>query len=137
MKSSVVVDTGVLVSAFAFWGVPEQAVIKSFREYNIIVSPELLREYRDVPLTLKLKRKIDDDQLRLLLSGIAAFVSKARIAYPREKLFICRDIKDNMLLECCKEGHARFLITGDEDLLGISEIPFPLSILSPAQFVKI
>ena len=44
-----VVDTGVLVSAFAFGGIPEKALRKVFVEAEIYVSPPLLEEYREVP----------------------------------------------------------------------------------------
>ena len=42
------------------------------------------------------------------------------------KLRICRDSEDDMLLECCVEADADFLITGDNDLLAL---PIPLSSL--------
>ena len=47
------IDTGVLVSAFAFGGIPERAVKKAFADAELFVSPDLLREYRDVPLALE------------------------------------------------------------------------------------
>jgi uncharacterized protein len=43
-KNSIVVDTGVLVSAFAFGGVPENAVKKAFIKYRVFVSPQILTE---------------------------------------------------------------------------------------------
>jgi predicted nucleic acid-binding protein len=30
---------------------------------------------------------------------------------------VCRDVKDNFLLDLCAAGKADYLITGDEDLL--------------------
>ncbi len=41
-----------------------------------------------------------------------------------------------MLLECCLAAKADFLITGDKDLLEISDLPFRLKILSPREFVE-
>lgn len=52
-----------LVSAFAFGGIPEKAIRKAFLEAEIFVSPSLLKEYRDVPLVLKAEGKIDHLQL--------------------------------------------------------------------------
>jgi len=43
----------VLVSAFAFGGIPEKAIKKAFAETDIYVSPSILKEYREVPLVLE------------------------------------------------------------------------------------
>jgi len=131
----VVIDTGVLVSAFVFGGVPAKAVKKAFAEADIFVSPELLQEYRDVPGELYEKEKIDDQQFQALIAGIATIVSDAAVAIPRKKLLLCRDPEDNMVLECCLATHADILITGDKDLLDIGAIPFPLLILTAGQYV--
>ena len=56
-KNRIVIDTSVLISAFAFGGVPMKALIKAFKEALIFVSPPLLNEYRYVPLELLKKTK--------------------------------------------------------------------------------
>ena len=125
-----------LVSAFAFGGVPEKAVRKAFKEADIYVSPSLLEEYRDIPLELEAEEKINHLQLKTLISGIAAFVANSRIVFPSAKLSICRDAEDNILLECCLAVKAKILITGDKDLLGIEDLPFDLEILTPQKFLE-
>lgn len=134
-KDRIVVDTGVLISAFAYGGIPAKAVQRAFKESKIFISPDILEEYRNVPLLLEKRKKITHQQLKSLLQGIAIFVSKAELLYPQEKLKLCRDEKDNMILECCLKANADILITGDKDLLVIEELPFLLSILTPADFV--
>jgi len=134
-RNNVVIDTGVLVSAFAFGGIPLRALQKSFKESTIFVSPQLLHEYREVPLVLYAEGKINDEQLRSLISGIAAFVSKAKVVDPVKKINICRDKEDNILIECCVAAHAEILITGDKDLLSIDILPFKLKIVTPRQFI--
>lgn len=52
-KDRIVIDTGVLISAYVFGGVPEKAIKRAFNEAEIWVSPQLLKEYRDTPLELK------------------------------------------------------------------------------------
>jgi uncharacterized protein len=131
-----VVDTGVLVSAFAFGGIPEKAVRKAFAEAEIYVSPRLLEEYRKVPLALELRGKIDHDQLKSLLSGIASFVVAAKIVNPRSSITICRDPGDNMLLECSLAAKAEVLITSDKDLLSLENLPLDLTILTPREFLE-
>jgi len=106
----------VLVSAFAFGGVPAKAVKKAFSEAEAYVSPDLLKEYRETPLGLRAEGKIDHFQLKILISGIATFVANAKIVYPSIKLSICRDVEDNMLLECCLAAKAKMLVSGDKDI---------------------
>ncbi len=129
-------DTGVLVSAFAFGGIPERAVKKAFAEAELFVSPDLLREYRDVPLAIKDEGKLTHGQFEALISGLAAFVTRAILVNPQRKLSICRDKEDNMLLECCLEARARFLVSGDKDLLELRDLPSDLRILTPRQFLE-
>jgi putative PIN family toxin of toxin-antitoxin system len=129
-------DTGVLVSAFAFGGIPEKAVKKAFAEAELFVSPDLLMEYRAVPLALEGEGKLTHGQLKALISGLAAFVTRAILVNPQKKLSICRDAEDNMLLECCLEAKARFLVSGDKDLLDLRNLPFGLRVLTPRQFFE-
>lgn len=124
------------MSAFAFGGVPKAAVVKAFSENELCVSPRLLQEYRDVPSLLLSHRKLVPDQFIALIAGIAAVVSVARVVYPRERIKVCRDPKDDMVLECCLAAGAEYLVTGDRDLLSIRNLPFSLKILSPKGFLS-
>jgi len=133
-RSRVVVDTGVLVSAFVFGGTPAKAVRKAFNYADIFASPALLSAYRSVPIELEAKRKISHVQFKTLISSIAAFVANAVIVQPMKKVIICRDPKDDMLLECCIAARARLLISGDKDLLALKEAPFDLKIITPREF---
>ena len=125
-----------LVSAFVFGGIPEKAVKKAFSEAEIFVSPSLLKEYRNVPLVLNALGKINHVQLKVLVSGMASFVSKADVVYPQTRLAICRDVGDNMVLECCLAASAEFLITGDKDLLTMEHLPFEVRILTPRRYAE-
>ena len=129
-KHNVVIDTGVLISAFAFGGAPERAVLKAFSEANIFISHPLLKEYRATPLALHKSGKISHEQYQSLISGIAAFVSRAVLVVTRKHFHLCRDTKDDMVLDCCHAANADSLVTGDKDLLSIAELPFPLRILT-------
>lgn len=130
-----------LVSAFVFGGTPERAIKKAFTENEIWVSPQLLKEYRDIPFELEREGKITNVQLRSLLSGTASFVVNAKVVIPRKKLSLCRDKADNMILECCLAADADFLITGDKDLLEIEKTKLKtklsrLKIVSPRAFLR-
>jgi hypothetical protein len=86
-------------------------VKKAFAEADLYISPELLKEYRDVPLALDAEGKLDSTQLKALIAGLATFVTKAIMVRPRKRLFLCRDIEDNMMIECCFEANADILVT--------------------------
>ena len=94
-------------------------VIHLLDKVEIWVSPEILNEYREVPIELKAEDKINHEQLKILIAGIASFVLEAKIAYPKKTISVCRDIEDNMILECCLTAKVDFLVTGDKDLLEI------------------
>lgn len=129
-----------LISAFVFGGTTKSALKKAFTEGEIWISPSLLEEYRDTPFELKAAGKITAEQMKALISGIVAFVAKAKVVAPGKKLSLCRDEEDNMVLECCLSAKADYVITGDKDLLEIEksvlETMIPkLSILSPRSFL--
>jgi len=126
---------------FSFGGIPELAVKKAFTEAEIWVSPQLLKEYRDIPTQLASDKKINHIQLRTLLSGIASFVVNTRVIIPQKRLYLCRDAEDNMILECCLAADVDLLITGDKDLLELNEAILKtylpkLKIVSPTTFLQ-
>lgn len=131
-----------MLSAFAFGETPAEAIRLVIDRAQPWVSPELLQEYRQTPQELLARGKITRAQFQALLSGIASFVASARLVRPRKRLAICRDPEDNMVLECCRAARARFLITGDRDLLELDQQALKeaslerLQILSPRAFVE-
>jgi len=73
--------------------------------------------------------------MQALIAGIAAVVAHAKIVHPTERLSLCRDREDDMILECCHAAKATLLITGDKDLLEIADLPFDLRLMTPQEFV--
>jgi putative PIN family toxin of toxin-antitoxin system len=74
--------------------------------------------------------------MKALIAGMAALVARATYIRPTKELSICRDPADNILLECSLAASANILITGDKDLLAISDLPFELRIVTPREFLK-
>ena len=74
--------------------------------------------------------------MKILIARIAAFVTNANIVQPSEKVSVCRDPKDDMLLECGVTAKAEILITSDKDLLAIKDLSFNLEIVTPEEFLK-
>ena len=118
-RPPVVVDTGVVVSAFAFGGVPARALSSALSTSQVCVSEELLAEYAAVPDALRAGRKVNAEQWQALVAGMAAFVAEACLVKPTRPIRVCRDPKDDMVLACCRAAGASFLIAGDRDLLDL------------------
>jgi putative PIN family toxin of toxin-antitoxin system len=74
--------------------------------------------------------------MQALIAGIAAVVSHAKIVYPIKQFSLCRDVEDNMILECGYAAKAKILITGDKDLLEMTGLPFNIGLITPQAFVE-
>lgn len=107
------------MSAFAFGGVPARVLRSVLSTSEVCVSENLLAEYGSVPDALRVQHKVNAEQWRSLVAGIAAFLAEARLVQPTRQVRVCRDPKDDMVLECCRAARASFLITGDRDLLSL------------------
>jgi putative PIN family toxin of toxin-antitoxin system len=70
---------------------------------------------------------------RMLLDYFA--IRTAQLAEPKERIEVCRDTKDNYLLEIAVAGKADCIVTGDQDLLVLH--PFHgIEILSYREFER-
>lgn len=103
------------------------------KKIKIVVSHEMLKELADVSNRPKFKNIFSEMRTKTLFAMLDNY---ALVVYPNHKVNICRDGKDNFLLEAALEGKADYLITGDEDLLVLN--PFHnTKIVKPKDFEKI
>lgn len=66
---------------------------------------------------------------------MVSFLKVAEMVEIDEAITICRDPKDNKLLELAVSGNANFLVTGDKDLLVLN--PFRgIEIIVPRDFLE-
>lgn len=86
------------------------------RRFLLVTSPFLLNEVEGVLSQARLRKKY-----RLQEHHIEQTVSLLRIdslqVSGTVRRRVCRDPDDNAILACAVEGAARYLITGDHDLL--------------------
>ena len=129
----VVIDTNIFVSALL--GSKNSChILDAFLDgkFDLVISEELLHELADVTTRPKFSGLIlqkESESLLELLEDDAERVSS------KEKLRICRDPKDNTILECAIAGKVDVVVSGDKDLLALH--PFKgISIFSPFQFLK-
>lgn len=128
----VAVDTNVLISGFIWGGIPRE-IIDKFRfdaSYILVFSPELIHEFRN-----KLLRKFHLEATKID-QWIRELTQYAELVIPEFTTKICRDPKDNMILDTGVSGDAEYIVTGDKDLLILGKFQ-KTTILSPKGFLQI
>jgi|JI9StandDraft_2_1071091.scaffolds.fasta_scaffold755954_1 putative PIN family toxin of toxin-antitoxin system len=122
-----IIDTNAFVSGIIWSGKPAQIVSKWLSgEFELILSAELLAEYVEVIERLSKNPELASHWQDKLIKK-ATFVSVTHT------VDICRDPDDNFILALTLASGADYLITGDKDILTISD--FPIRIVSPATFL--
>ncbi|MGA9624411.1 MAG: putative toxin-antitoxin system toxin component, PIN family [Bryobacteraceae bacterium] len=124
-----VCDSNVYISAIVFGGIPRDVVmLGEHKQIQLLVSPGLISEVERV-----LARKFEWEPRRVRRICQPLWEA-ARLVKPATGVSVCRDPKDDHLLSLAMDGEARYLITGDSDLLVLS--PFrSIQIVTPAQFL--
>lgn len=125
-----VFDNNVLVSAALLGGFPRQAFDKLLENGTVLVSVSVLLELADVLNRPKFEKYVThDERMRFMVS----FLKVAELIEINETITVCRDPKDDKLLELAVSGNADFLVTGDKDLLVLN--PFRgVEIITPREF---
>jgi hypothetical protein len=132
VQRAVVCDTNVLVSAALFpQSVPGQALSYARHVGRLLTTPDLAMELRTVLMRPKFNRYISSD---LRDEFLATYLVDAEFIVVTEHVVVCRDPKDDLVLEAAINGHAICIISGDEDLLVLT--PFrDIPILRPAEYL--
>jgi putative PIN family toxin of toxin-antitoxin system len=124
----VVLDTNVLLAAFATRGLCEAVFVAALASHEIVLSEHILKELRR-HLTGKLKVPARQaDAILALLREQGAVVRPAKV--PADA---CRDRSDLAVLGTAVAAGANYLVTGDRDLLDLGEF-HGIPILSPRAF---
>lgn len=128
-----VIDNNVFISYF--WG--GKTIVSIFDAlyngvFRPIVSDKILAELAGVGGRLKFRKYFS---LASFNDACDMYQEIAVHVTPRRKIFACRDISDNIFLECALEGNAEYLITGDKALLDLDHFE-NTSIVTAASFVK-
>lgn len=129
----VVVDTNVWVSAFLNRkGFPAQIKDAWVRgEFDVAISLQLLREIREVLNRPRIKNKygLTEDEI---VQFIELLMLRSVITRITGQLKLCRDERDNMVLETAVEAGAEYLISRDDDVKGDSELAVQMRALGVA-----
>ena len=99
---------------------------------TLIFSNELIEEFIDVVSRPKFKKYFSKKDIVKILEYFDQFGELIKV---KSNLQICRDKKDNFLLNLSVDSNANYLITGDSDLLIIKNIK-KTKIITIADFMK-
>ena len=129
----VVIDTNVLISGLYFGGVPAR-VLTAWTDGRglLVVSPEILHEYRRVGLELAKGRAPLVAALDALLAIVA--VHAAVIKAPALTAPVSEDPDDDKFLAAAAASGAAVIVSGDKHLLRVSGWR-DVVVLTPRQFV--
>ncbi len=128
----VVVDTNVVISGVFFGGMPSR-VLEAWRdgEFDLVVSPEVLEEYRRV-----------GEELTARFPGVslapflALLVMNAEIVEaPGLSDQVSRDRDDDKFIACALAANCQTIISGDKDLLEVTGYQ-GLKVLAPREFLE-
>ena len=116
--AKVVVDANVIISA-AFGGKPLEAIVRALQDHEVYLSQPIERELQEVISALS--KKLTKEQILFVQEKIQQLLSLSMRISVSTQVVLSRDAKDDHYLSLCKEAKADFLITGDKDLLSISQ----------------
>ena len=127
----IVLDTNIIISAILFGGNPGKVFDMCLVDNNIkgFICPELLAELLS---ELKYKFEVKDNEMEIIKDMLT---SRFEYMLVFKKADICRDKKDNIILDLADCCSADYLITGDRDLLVLKKIKVT-RIITPADFLS-
>jgi len=127
----VFLDTNVLVSAFITRGLCADIFRIILSEHDLILCTYVLTELEDV-----LKRKIDlpDEQISSILQYLRTFEIIADHTPPTK--IELRDKNDIPVISAALNSHSDIIVTGDKDLLEVSE-KYGIKIVDPRTFFQL
>jgi len=133
MLPRIVLDTNLIISAVLIAdSTPRQAFNKVIDNCVPLLSVPVLFEIIDAFQREKFNKYVTETERMKFLIGFLKLTELVEIS---EKINVCRDSRDNKLLELAISGNANMLLTGDEDLLELN--PFrKLEILNPQSFLE-
>ncbi len=127
-------DSNVIVSALLFHdSVPGQAFVRSLNHGTILLSQQLLEELNEVLSREKFNRYVTREEREQFLENL---ILESELLEITESVQVCRDPKDDHILDLAINGKALFVVTGDGDLLELN--PFRgIQIVTPSRFVEL
>jgi len=131
-----VVDTNILIRALIRPQGTVGPVLTHLRDgrYTLLYADPLLDELVAKLALPRIRGKyhLNDEDVETVLAFI---LLRGELVVPQRRITVCRDPKDDIVLEVAVAGQADFIVTGDNDLLVLH--PFEgIPIVGSAEFLK-
>ncbi|WP_026776968.1 putative toxin-antitoxin system toxin component, PIN family [Polaribacter sp. Hel_I_88] len=134
MKSKkIILDTNLWISFLISKKFSQLGTLIDDKKIILIFSNELLEEFVDVVSRPKFKKYFSKKDIEKILEYFDKFGELVKV---KSDIKICRDEKDNFLLNLSVDSIADFLITGDNDLLILKTIQ-NTKILTFTEFINL
>lgn len=110
----IVLDTNTIISASVFGGMVEEII-------DLIVDNKL-KLFISSDLTKEVFKKLNEFQAsKAIIKKVITVMGKGLVVVPKIEVTVCRDPKDNFVLELVETARADYLITRDKDLLDLKD----------------
>lgn len=111
------------------------AIDQLFEDEQLVLlfSDRLISEFTEVALRPKFRKYFQSTDIEDILLSFDAFGEMIEVT---SNVTICRDPKDNFLLNLAIDGHADYLITGDADLLELEQVEH-VKVISYKDFIDL
>ena len=129
---SIIIDTNIFISAL-LKSKNCIVILEALKQdkFKLIISEKLIEEILIVANEPKFEfSKYEIKELEELIR------EKAEVVETPEKISLCRDPKDNIVLECASAGKLDFIVTGNKDLLSLKKFK-NIPIITPFKFVRL
>lgn len=113
----IVIDTNVLISGVFFGGFPRK-ILSSIVSDKITAcaTAEIINEYEEI-----VQEMVERKQGHINKAILTPLIKAMEIIESVSQIDICRDPDDNKFLECARDSHALYIVSGDKDLLVIEK----------------
>jgi len=120
MKSKrIILDTNLWISFLISKNLTEIDNLVQTKDTTLIFSNESLEEFIEVVKRPKFEKYFSKKDIEKLLDIFDQFAELIKV---KSEIDICRDPKDNFLLNLAIDGKVDYLVTGDKDLLILEKI---------------
>jgi putative PIN family toxin of toxin-antitoxin system len=131
-KDRIIIDTNLWISFLLSKRTSGLDKLFHDQSITIIFSQELLDEFIEVARRPKLKKYFNLTDLEELLLQINLH---AEFVFVISNIDLCRDHKDNFILSLAIDSNAKYLLTGDKDLLEVNKVG-KTKIITVTQFLS-
>ena len=127
----IVLDTNVLISGI-FWGGHPKKILEMVVKgtVKLYATESIVKEYFRIIEKIGKKNPSIVNEWNMLLLDLLNIIEAT------EEIAICRDEYDDMFIECAVACGAKYIVSGDEDLLVLEKYR-EIQIITPKKYLEI